>query len=380
MLGHLKRAGAGAIIVVLGGVLLAAVVRGATATQEVEEELPNYNYAPDIQALRAEGKPREALDLARYVLRNPDLPGQEDTARLERELDHEVNGLMGRSFRVVRGAIMGSGDSLEEMVGAVGTDFFVVGDIRDLVIQGGKWASDGSQDPVVIALAGIGVVTEIPALKQFDLIPAVLKCFRKIGALTERFARYIVDICKSFAKTRKADDILPLLSNTHKLCGTVGLARTSGLYKHIRQPDDLAALAKWADRSPDATCIAVRHGGDGAVDAIKRLPDTAESRQLLEKAAKKGPRGWFLLSPKTSKIGVAAGVGKSLRLGRIQGLLYQIALKSATARWIMAGTGLVFLLLGTTLLASAGRALLGGLSRIRRRRSSMEEDDPSTEL
>lgn len=374
-----KKVGAGALILLVGGLLLAAAVRGQGTPEEVSEELPNYNYAPDIQTLRAEGRPREALDLARYVLRNPDLPGQEDAAKLEQELDHEVNGLMGRGLRLVRGAIVGSGDSLEEMIGAVGTDFFVVGDIRDLVIQGGKWASDGSQDPVVIALAGVGVVTEIPALKQFDLIPAVLKCFRKIGALTERFARYVIDICKSFAKTRKAEDILPLLSNTHKLCGTVGLARTSGLYRHIRQPDDLAALAKWADRSPDATCIAVRHGGDDAVDAIKRLPDTAESRQLLEKAAKKGPRGWPLLSPKTSKIGVAAGVGKSLYLGRIQELLHQIARKSATMRWIMAGTGLIFLLLGILLLASAGHALFGRSSRIRREYLSTDEDDPFTE-
>src|SRR4029077_8893222 len=55
------------------------------------------------------------------------------------------------------GALSGRGTSIESLVGAVAADFFVVGDVRDLLIQGGRYVLDGETDEVVLILSGVGI-------------------------------------------------------------------------------------------------------------------------------------------------------------------------------------------------------------------------------
>lgn len=57
---------------------------------------------------------------------------------------------------------LGAHDSLEGWIGAVAADFFIVGDVRDLVIEGGELALDGESDEVILALSGIGLATATP--------------------------------------------------------------------------------------------------------------------------------------------------------------------------------------------------------------------------
>jgi hypothetical protein len=52
--------------------------------------LPNFNYIPEINALKQDGKLNEVLDLARYVTGNSDMPGQIEAAEIEKETEAEL--------------------------------------------------------------------------------------------------------------------------------------------------------------------------------------------------------------------------------------------------------------------------------------------------
>lgn len=68
----------------------------------------------------------------------------------------------GHSFG--RGAILGSSDNAEEIAGAITADLFVVGDIRDLVIETSNLAKGESVDHVILGLSALGVLTSVPAI------------------------------------------------------------------------------------------------------------------------------------------------------------------------------------------------------------------------
>jgi hypothetical protein len=268
--------------------------------------------------------------------------------------------VLGRLYRVSKGVVVGQGESLEEMIGAVGSDFFVVGDVRDLVIQAGRTWTGADPDPVVAALAGLGLVTEFPALKEFDVMPALLKCFRKAGALTERFARFFIGACEEAVKLRKTEKLTEAFAHTRVLGRSLGLARTAGLYRYVNTPGDLATLAKWVEKDKDAAWLCVRMGGADGLDALKRLPDTADSAVLLAKAARKGPQG---VSAMVSRVRLGARAVKDYRMGRVQQLVEELAASSPTVRRVFQVGGISMVAVGGLLLANmalgAGALLLG---------------------
>ncbi len=58
---------------------------------------------------------------------------------------------------LIDGAITGKGEELEGMIGAGVADLFVVGDLRDLVIEGSHWLNGEKVDEVILALSSLGV-------------------------------------------------------------------------------------------------------------------------------------------------------------------------------------------------------------------------------
>lgn len=70
-----------------------------------------------------------------------------------------------------------------------------------------------------------------------------------------------------------------------------GAARAATIMKHVDDVDALKAVSKMAKRSAEPTAILVRmHGADG-VKALGALADMEDGARMLEKAARKGPKG-----------------------------------------------------------------------------------------
>ncbi len=62
-----------------------------------------------------------------------------------------------RTRTLIKGAIEGKSDEVEGMVGAGIADLFVVGDIRDALIEGKHWLSGEEVDEVMVALSSLGI-------------------------------------------------------------------------------------------------------------------------------------------------------------------------------------------------------------------------------
>ncbi|MDD2600719.1 MAG: hypothetical protein PHO37_16105 [Kiritimatiellae bacterium] len=288
----LKYAAVG-IISLLVAFFLYASLREVTSERQIEETLealPNYNYVPDIKVLKEEGKLSEALEMARFVIRHPDMPGQAEAKALERDLETELTSLWGRTKRATKGFVTGSGNSIEELAGGITSDMIIYGDVRDLIKQGYFKVTGKETDPLIAALAGVGLLTE--AVDVADWAPAVLKAFRKIGALSQRFADFVITAAKRSVKGRKLDGALrSAFGNLRRLTDKMGLARTATVFKHVDDPADLASIAAVAQKNADAAYFTVKNGGADGVGIIKRLGDTDIGATSMAQAARKGPAG-----------------------------------------------------------------------------------------
>lgn len=304
-------------------------------------DLPDYNYVNDIKKLREEGKLKEAYDLAKYLSENPDMPGHSEAKQLADELDNEINSYWGKAKRIVTGFITGSGNSVEETAGGIASDLIMYGDIRDLIKQGYYKVTGQETDTVIVALASIGLLTEVVDIA--DWAPAVLKAFRKVGSLTRKFADFLVIACQKSAKALKLDDSLGLaFKNIRKMVDKVGMSRGATIMKHIDEPADLDVVVKMMDKNSDAVYLAVKNGGSDGLEVIKKMSAVDNGGDLLSIAGKKGPAGIQFLK-KGGNVHryviftrVAARFGKNIYLGRITKMMEAgVTLIPKKVRWLI---------------------------------------------
>ena len=320
------------VLLVLGGLCLAVVAEYATDPVRALSKLSNYDYLPDIQKLRQEGKHAEALQLARYVSRTPDLPNPEMIAAEIRDMKAKDSPL-GRIKRGIVGFLTGGGESAEEIVGAMASDILLGGDLRDLITQIGGRIGGKDADPLMDALSSVSGLTE--QAKTADWSPSLLKILHKSGSLSQPFESWLMsEINKSVQAGRLTPELAVAMQNSAKLAQSLGLPRMRSTFKYVETPEDLAGFTGLAEQDSDIAYLIVKNGG---MDLIRRQKGmvAAESLELLKIAANKGPEGVAVLLKPSFKLShslgslhrgalgqsFAAGVGSLM--GRFQALIRQ---------------------------------------------------------
>lgn len=246
--------------------------------------LPDFDAAAEVRSLRAQGRYGEALVIADVVLRDlPEGSPRRETLLAEREATvRERDSVLRRLGDAGRGALTGEGDSLEALVGAIAADFFIVGDVRDLLIQAGNLARGEEADGVIAALSAAGVATTV--MPQIDIAAAVLKAARRAGTLSREMADALLAAVRRGGAS-EAERMARDLSRLADRASPAGAARLMGL---ARNPDELARLVRFVETHEDGAFALLALGDDGARLVLKGGP---EAESLVRAAARKGAAG-----------------------------------------------------------------------------------------
>ena len=296
----MKKLFIGLICLLLGGTGL-----WFSATGSLEDKitaLPNYNWLAEIRGLEAEGRLAEAEYLADWVLEESDIPNREEVATARESIHRKRTSFLNRARLTVSGFIKGDGTSVEELCGAMVSDFFLWGDVRDLAQQGYYKATGKETDPVIAGLAAVGVVTSVAsywvadpaegAEVAADASFSFLKTLKKTGHLSKKFCDVLVDGCKKSVKSKSlTKGMKDIVVGMKGLFDGAGAARAATLMKHVDDVDSLKAVSKMAKRTAEPTAILVRMHGAKGVKAIRELAKTEDGIDMLAKATRKGPKG-----------------------------------------------------------------------------------------
>ena len=243
---------------------------------------PDYDYISEIKQLIAEQKYGEAKILAQDVI-NSDLPCRKEAEKLLEYSERKSRQVLFRIYKFSKGFVTGNPDSsIEENGGSIVSDMVIYGDIRDLVKQGYFKISGRETDPVIIALASVGLVTEF--VDVADWAPAALKGIRKAGCISPKIADFILNIGKKVIKTGKIDKQAEIFfANTKSLLDSSGFIRTKNIFKNVHHADSLTVFAKHAKINPSATHLIAKHSGAQAVEVFKQTPP-----EFIKKIIRKG--------------------------------------------------------------------------------------------
>lgn len=261
--------------------------------------LPDFDYVGEVRALRAEGRYGEAVVIAQAGLGSEGDGAETDgmeagtkdekvRAELQREMEitiAERDSWMRKARAAGWGAVTGRGDSLEALVGAVAADFFLVGDVRDLVIEGGKQIVDGESDQLVMLLSLAGVLTTVAP--EIDWAPSIIKAARRSGKLGEGLAGSLRTSLKG-RDTAKVAEMFEDVARISKKASPGGAMRTLAL---AESPADLKRLAKFVESQP-AGAFALHVMGDQGAAILKSADEVGEVASTgLKSGVKSGVKG-----------------------------------------------------------------------------------------
>lgn len=294
--------------------------------------MPDTDYASEVARLREQEHFGEALLVA-----DAGLEASKDAARgvIERERALVVeaqSSWLRRGRDVLKGAVLGADAeaSLERLIGAVGADFFVIGDVRDLAVQGVRYVRQGEADGVIVALSAIGLVTTLAP--EIDWAPSVLKIARRAGAMSERLGERIVKLVKG-RELRAAE---AMMGDVATLSREASPAVAMRVLRLANDEKDVARLARFVERRGKGGAMALRQTGRAGADVLRsadelrlagRVAEAERVEGLIVRAGSKGEQGaaWLksgayarLLRPH-----VLVGVGKALWSGRGEALIHR---------------------------------------------------------
>jgi hypothetical protein len=332
---------------------------GARLARRGLEALPGFDYQSAISQLVERQRNGEALTLiagAREALAgnhgaSPDAERKLD--QLEASIKAEQASFTRRAGDLLRGIVLGvsttgeaddlgSGPevSIERLIGAVGSDFFVIGDIRDLIIQAGRAMTGRSTDPVIAALSGVGLLTTLAP--EIDWAPSLLKAARRTGAMTRGLSNAVMDA----AKSRRVRDISAVVDDAATLARSASPGGAMRLLRLAESPADLARLARFVERSgpggASALLITGRNGADAlkAADAARaagKLDEAVAIEKLVVNASRKGEAGgaWLKSGAYRAlvKPHVVVGLLKTTWNGTLPELLQRAIIAMSRAAW-----------------------------------------------
>ena len=243
-------------------------VEEAKAVMAEINNLPDYDYVSEIKSLIKEKRYGEAIILCEDVQKLK-LPCASEAAAFKKQAEKESKKFWNIIWKTGRSFITGNPDgSIEEIGASVVSDMVIYGEIRDLVKQGWFKLTKQETDPLLAALAGAGLVTEFIDIADWG--PAVLKAFRKIGAVSAKMADSLIAMFKNVAKTRKIDKgTKAFFGNTKKMVDSAGLIRTKNMFKYADNAGDLALLAKKSADNSSLCHLVAKHSGKQTVEVLK---------------------------------------------------------------------------------------------------------------
>lgn len=283
--------------------------------------LPDYDFVAAADAERNGGHYGEALLIVDAGLDT--LPGEQqaELLALQTRIVAERDALLTRLREAGHGALTGTGESAEALTGAVIADLMVVGDVRDLVIQGARALRGEETDEVIVALSTLGLATTLAP--EVDGGVSVLKFARRIGALGDAFVKNLVKLLRRAVETGDTGAVAQVAGDAVRL---TQIARPAGAMKIIRLVDDPESLHLAADfAARPGGAFALWLGRERALAWLKAAGP--EGRRWLLRASAKGEAGVDLLTRNGALLLRAhplLGLIKSVYAGRLPALLLSL--------------------------------------------------------
>jgi hypothetical protein len=232
-----------------------------------------------------------------YVRDNPDVTAFYNHIKSKRD------SIWFRGQDTFDGIWKGRGACPESLISATAADFFVVGDVRDLVWQGVKKYRGEEVDEFTVALAGAGVVLagvtwgSAGASAPFKGSVSLLKTGKRLDKISGPMQKSLIGVLKNSAATKSIEPFRPLANSLHGLATAPGV-KTRDVFAVLSRSsklEDVQHAAEFAKAFGHRSGRLLQLGGGSSIEVFRKFGKGERVAEAMDHAFQFGSKGTNLL-------------------------------------------------------------------------------------
>jgi len=257
--------------------------------------LVHIDPIPHTEKLIQEKKYAQAEEYLSYFIKQQYVKENPKAIELLKTIQEKRSSFSYKSEKFIEGIIKGGSDEEIGRASAIASDFLVIGDIRDLSIQGVHYANDEKVDNLIVALSSLGIlatattVYTVGATAPIKSSISLLKYGKRVNKIPSWFQTELINYIKIAKETKSLDKINTLLEPIHKLYNKVGLNQTLHILKISKNRKELKSLANFASRFEKRTQVLLQITNNQAIKYAQAMPKVSKKNFLF--ASTFGERG-----------------------------------------------------------------------------------------
>jgi len=249
------------------------------------QTLSQTDPLPHTKSLIKKEKYLEAEEYLSYFIQYEYVKKIPESRELLKTIQTKRNSYEYQQSKFIEGFLKGKSDEDIGKATAIASDFLLIGDIRDLSIEGVHYFNDKKVDNVVVALSSLGLLATVSTIYTLGATApvktsiSVLKYAKSANKLPSWLSKQLIEHAKIAKKTKSLDKIKTLLQPIHQLYKKVGLSQTLNLISSTKNVKELNKLIKFSSRFGKKSPLLMLTTNNKALHYSKLLPN-AQSKNI----------------------------------------------------------------------------------------------------
>jgi len=269
------------------------------------QSLQQVDPLPRARELADAGEYCQALEYLDYFMDYDYVKESPKVAELYDEIKKKRKSYLFVGTDIATGVLKGKGACIESLVSATVSDFFLVGDVRDLAIGLTNTYYYGQEaDEFTMALAGVGVLASgvtymtAGAGAPVKTSLSIFKMAKKLNKISTSLQKSLIKVFKRSAEARDLKPIMPLAQSVYRISKTPGLKMGDmfAVLSRSRNVRDIKTMERAAATYGRKTGKFLSLGGEAPVSVVRRFPMDKNIVEAVDTAVKYGPDGTRLLA------------------------------------------------------------------------------------
>ena len=222
---------------------------GSSIVEKIE---PAYLLSENPVQLAAEmiqqNRLEEARLLAQFSRQYLPVDPQYSSTAIDLDVENRLSSTSYLIERFIEGALSGEPVDTPGLLGTVALDMMVIGDVRDLLVQGYKEFDTGQGDEMIMGLSAAGLLLTLAP--ELSWGPSMFKTFWRGRRFSEPFQRQIKAALRQARKTGDYRRLRRIMGDFTDVFDSLGSGPAMAVIKRVNSAEDLALLAKKAKLAP----------------------------------------------------------------------------------------------------------------------------------
>lgn len=285
---------------------------------------------PHTKKLIEQEKYSEAKEHLEYFLQFDYVKENPESKKLMQEINQARDSLSYKTDKILEGILEGKSDENIGRAAAIASDFLIIGDIRDLSIEGANYANDREVDKFIVALSSLGLLATATTFYTFGANTpikssiSVLKHGKRSNKIPTWFQESLIQQIEHAKTTKSLDKVEKLLTPVHKLYDKVGLSNTLNILSQTRHLNHLKALAKFSNRFQTNSHMLLKTTQNKALFYSTEMPKVSNKNFMYASSyGENGLKGMSKLGERKfiNKVSFGANLTKTTYKGNLNALL-----------------------------------------------------------